>query len=179
MKIFLSKFNFLIPLLFFVLLLLFLWRGLYLDPHRLPSTLINKPAPTFSLSTLENPNLFLTKQNFYGHVSLLHVWATWCLTCQTEHPFLMDIARTQAIPIYAIDYKDDAVTAKKWLQDHGNPYRLIGVDVDGKAGINWGVYGTPETFVIDKNGVIRYKVIGALTPAIWQNDVLPVIKKLL
>jgi cytochrome c biogenesis protein CcmG, thiol:disulfide interchange protein DsbE len=172
------RFNILIPLLIFIVLFLFLWRGLYLDPRHLPSTFINKPAPNFSLPELNNSQQSFTKQNLLGHVSLLHVWASWCATCQEEQPFLMDLARIQSVPIYAIDYKDEQNAARQWLYERGNPYRLVGFDMDGKVGINWGVYGTPETFVIDKNGVIRYKVIGALTPNIWQNEVAPLINKL-
>jgi cytochrome c biogenesis protein CcmG/thiol:disulfide interchange protein DsbE len=170
--------RYLIPVAIFLILFLFFWRGLHLDPRQLPSTLINKPTPNFSLPELSNPQKTFSKQDLLGHVSLVHVWATWCETCQEEQPFLMDLARTQHIPIYAIDYKDDLNTAKKWLQERGNPYQLVGFDVDGKTGINFGVYGTPETFIIDKNGIIRYKVIGALTPDIWQNTVVPIIKKL-
>lgn len=167
-----------LPLITFLILIAFLWRGLYLDPRKLPSALINKPAPAFALPTLINPKIIFTKNDLLGHWSLLHVWATWCLTCQEEQPFLMDLARDRSIPIYAIDYKDDANTAKQWLHDHGNPYQLIGFDVHGDTGINWGVYGTPETFLIDKNGEIRYKVTGALTPEIWQTKILPMIKNL-
>lgn len=178
MKIITANLRYITPLLFFILLFLFFWSGLHNDPRKLPSTLINQAAPSFNLPTLYNSKIIFSKKDLLGHVSLLHVWATWCLTCQAEQPFLMDLARTQPIPIYSFDYKDDAVTAKKWLRDHGNPYQKIGFDADGSTSINWGVYGTPETFILDKNAVIRYKVIGELTPDVWQNTVLPLIKKI-
>jgi cytochrome c biogenesis protein CcmG/thiol:disulfide interchange protein DsbE len=171
--------RFLIPFAIFLLLILFLWRGLQLDPRLLPSPLLNKPAPDFQLPDLENPKLYLSKKNLLGHVSLVNVWASWCETCQQEQAFLMTLALAHQIPIYAIDYKDNAVTAKQWLKHYGDPYRRIGFDADGKVGIDWGVYGTPETFVIDKTGVIRYKVVGALTPQIWRKEVLPLIAKLI
>lgn len=167
-----------IPLFIFTALLLFFWRGLHLDPHQLPSALLNQPAPTFDLVTLENPQQHLTQKTFLGQVSLLHVWATWCETCQQEHPLLMDLARQQTIPIYAFDYKDNTAAAKKWLSQYGNPYRAIGFDHNGNVSIDWGVYGTPETFVIDRQGVIRYKVIGPLTRAVWQQSIAPLLKQL-
>lgn len=168
----------LIPLIIFLILILFLWRGLQLDPRQLNSALLNKPVPTFSIATLENPQQQMTSKVFLGHVSLLHVWATWCITCQAEHPELMDLSRTTDIPIYGLNYKDDRATAIKWLKEHGNPYRMIGFDGEGKVAIDLGVYGTPETYVIDSKGVIRYKLIGTLTPQVWQQKILPLIDKL-
>ncbi len=173
-----SRLQFLAPLVIFIVLAVFLWRGLSLDPRQLPSPLINKPVPTFKLITLEDAQQNFSNKNLLGHVSLVNVWATWCITCQVEHPILMDIAHASPIPIYAIDYKDDRATALKWLQSHGNPYKMVGFDGDGKVSINWGVYGTPETFVVDKKGIIRYKLIGVLTPEVWQHEILPLIDKL-
>ncbi|MDF2868275.1 MAG: thiol:disulfide interchange protein, partial [Gammaproteobacteria bacterium] len=155
-----------------------LWRGLQLDPHKIPSTLINKPVPKFNLPDLMNSGNRLTERQFLGQVSLVNVWATWCTACQQEHPILLDIARTHKVKLYAIDYKDDLQTAKNWLAQYGNPFLAIGFDATGQAAIDWGVYGTPETFLIDRQGIIRYKHIGPLTKQIWQNTLLPLIDKL-
>jgi cytochrome c biogenesis protein CcmG/thiol:disulfide interchange protein DsbE len=170
--------RYLIPLAVFIILVILLWRGLTLDPRQVPSALLNKPAPEFDLANLTAPPERFTNQALLGHVSLLNVWATWCVTCRAEHPFLMDLARTKSIVIYGLDYKDNKATAKQWLAKYGNPYQLIGADQLGKVAINWGVYGTPETFIIDGRGIIRYKIIGALTPVIWQEQVAPLIHKL-
>jgi cytochrome c biogenesis protein CcmG/thiol:disulfide interchange protein DsbE len=167
-----------IPFIFCLILFLFLWRGLQIDPRLLPSALINQPAPAFKLPTLENPQHYLTQKDLSGHITLLNIWASWCGACQIEHPFLMELARSQGIPIYAIDYKDQPADARQWLQKYGNPYRSIGVDAAGQTAINWGVYGTPETFVIDAQGIIRYKVIGALTPDVWHSEIAPLLLKL-
>ncbi len=170
--------RYLIPLLVFIILAFFLWRGLTLNPRELPSALLNKSAPVFELPDLMQPQQILTHQIFLGHVSLLNVWSTWCVTCHAEHAFLMELAHTQAVTIYGLDYKDDSAAARQWLAQYGNPYKAIAVDKAGQAAINWGVYGTPETFIIDKKGIIRYKVIGALTPTIWQNQLAPLIQQL-
>lgn len=167
--------RFLLPLLIFAVILLFFMRGLHLDPRHLPSALLNKPLPRLDLPSLENPAIRLDNKKFLGHISLLHVWATWCVTCQDEQPYLMGLARVNHIRMYAIDYKDDSNAARQWLQQFGNPYQLVGIDANGKAGIDLGVYGTPETFVINRHGIIRYKIIGALTPEIWRDEVAPLI----
>lgn len=167
-----------LPLTVFLLLAVFLWRGLQLDPHKIPSTLLNKPVPTFELPDIMVPGQRFTQQQLLGQVSLVNVWATWCTACQQEHPILLDIARDSKVRLYAIDYKDDLATAKSWLAQYGNPFLAIGFDAMGKTAIDWGVYGTPETFLIDSQGVIRYKHIGPLTKQVWQDILLPIINKL-
>lgn len=166
------------PLIVFILLGVFLWRGLSLHPHRIPSALINKPAPVFTLSDVENTANTFSNKDLIGHVSLVNVWASWCISCRVEHPVLVDIARTSHVPIYGIDYKDSRVNARHWLKTYGNPYTKIGFDPHGNVAINWGVYGTPETFVIDKHGIIRDKFIGPITPNDWKEKLLPEVEKL-
>jgi cytochrome c biogenesis protein CcmG/thiol:disulfide interchange protein DsbE len=161
-----------------MILVVFLWQGLSLDPHKLPSALLNKSVPQFKLSTIQGTDQQFTDQNLRGKISLLNVWASWCMSCRDEHSVLMDIARDYQIPIYGVDYKDQRSAAIEWLQQFGDPYKLVGFDGDGSVAIDWGVYGTPETFVIDKAGVIRYKFIGPLTEEAWQEEILPVVKRL-
>jgi cytochrome c biogenesis protein CcmG, thiol:disulfide interchange protein DsbE len=166
------------PLAFFLLLMFFLWRGLQRDPHLLPTALLNKPTPEFRITTLQSKDEHFASYELQGKVSLLNVWATWCGYCRREHPVLMDIANKQDIPIYSLDYKDDRQQALKWLEQNGNPYKKTGFDIDGDVAIDFGVYGTPETFIIDKHGVIRYKSVGALTTELWQDKLLPLVKGL-
>lgn len=175
---FLKLWRYFIPLGLFAIIFIFLWRGLSIDPHTIPSPLINQPIPAFSLVDVSDQKQVFTADDLHGHVSLLNVWATWCLTCRAEQPLLMDLARSNTVAIYGIDYKDDLTQAKQWLAQYGNPYRMLGFDADGKASINLGVYGTPETFVIDRNGVLRYKLIGQLTPTIWQKQIMPMVNRL-
>lgn len=167
----------LIPLLLFLSLGIFLWRGLNLNPRLLPSALLNKPVPHFILPNLLQPHEAFTDQHLQQGLVLLNVWATWCVNCQLEHPVLVDIANNQHIPIYGLDYKDSSADASRWLAQYGNPYRAIGVDTNGNTAINLGVYGTPETFIID-NGIIRYKFVGPITKEVWQNTLSPEIKAL-
>lgn len=172
------KFRTLLPFILFIFIGLILWRGLSLHPERVPSPLINKPAPVFSLPVLSFENKIATQKDFAGHVTLLNVWATWCFACADEHAFLLKLARDHAILIYGFDYKDDSAKARKWLRDKGDPYKTVAVDKSGTAAINWGVYGTPETFVIDKKGIIRYKFVGPLTQAAWDETIHPLVEKL-
>lgn len=167
-----------LPLIIFAALAFFLWRGLSLNPRHLPSALINKPAPQFQLATVETPGATFSKKDLLGQVSLVNVWATWCVACREDHPVLMDIAAHSDVPIYGLDYKDDQKKAQQWLKVFGNPYQKIGFDASGNTAINWGVYGTPETFLVDKHGVIRYKQIGPMTHQVWQEKFLPLIKQL-
>ncbi|HHO69558.1 MAG TPA: DsbE family thiol:disulfide interchange protein, partial [Gammaproteobacteria bacterium] len=141
--------RYLTPLLLFLALAGLLYKGLSLDPHRVPSPLIGKPAPAFSLPRLQQPDAVLSSDDLKGKVSLLNVWATWCVACRAEHPLLVQLAR-QGVPIYGLNYKDKRPDAQRWLQRYGNPYLANAFDADGRVGIDWGVYGTPETFVIDK-----------------------------
>jgi cytochrome c biogenesis protein CcmG/thiol:disulfide interchange protein DsbE len=170
--------QFLIPLAIFAVLAGFLYRGLYLDPREVPSPLINKPAPEFALTQLDKPDLTLRRADMLGKVWMLNVWASWCEACRDEHPHLVEFAKLKALPIYGLDYKDQREPARQWLADRGNPYDASLFDADGRVGIDFGVYGVPETFIIDKQGVIRFKQIGALTPAVLQDKVLPLLRKL-
>ncbi len=169
--------RYLTPLLLFLALAGLLYKGLSLDPHRVPSPLIGKPAPAFSLPRLQQPDAVLSSDDLKGKVSLLNVWATWCVACRAEHPLLVQLAR-QGVPIYGLNYKDKRPDAQRWLQRYGNPYLANAFDADGRVGIDWGVYGTPETFVIDKRGVIRFKQIGPLTREVIDRTLLPLLKRL-
>ena len=166
------------PLVIAIGLGFFLWKGLSINPKELPSALIGKPVPQFELPWLEKPGQALTQEALKGRVSLLNVWATWCPSCRTEHPFLMELAHRRNIPIYGVDYKDEAEAAKRWLSELGNPYVANIIDEEGSLGFDLGVYGAPETYIIDKKGIIRYRFAGPLTDAIWQRDLLPVFQQL-
>lgn len=168
----------LLPLLIFIALAIALYFGLRRDPHKIPSPFINKPIPAFTAPSLKDAKVTLSDKDLTGHVALLNVFATWCLTCQAEHPILMDIARSGIVKVYGIDYKDKRAKALKWLKHDGDPYQKVFFDPTGKIGINLGVYGTPETFLIDKHGRIRYKWIGAISPRVWQDKLKPRILKL-
>ncbi|MFQ5487314.1 MAG: DsbE family thiol:disulfide interchange protein [Gammaproteobacteria bacterium] len=170
--------RFLIPLLVFGVLLVFLGRGLFLNPREVPSPLIDKPAPVFSLSQLHNPEAQFSSRQMLGKVWLLNVWASWCVSCRQEHPLLIELSRRHIVPIYGLNYKDQREDAIRWLRDLGNPYTLSVSDKEGRVGMDYGVYGVPETYVIDKQGVIRYKQIGPVTPAALQNKILPLVKEL-
>lgn len=167
-----------LPLFFFVLIIILLWRGLSLHPSQVPSPLINKPAPTFQLPELFNAKQTISDKNFLGHVTLLNVWATWCYECAAEHDFLVQLAHDDHVIFYGLNYKDDATKAQDFLKKYGNPYQRIAIDQAGVVAIDWGVYGAPETFIIDKKGIIRYKEIGPLTQDVWDRDLKPLIKKL-
>jgi cytochrome c biogenesis protein CcmG/thiol:disulfide interchange protein DsbE len=155
--------KFFVPLIIFGVMVAFLWRGLSLNPREVPSPFINKPAPSFKLSQLHDFQASFTPEEMKGKVWLLNVWASWCVACRAEHPLLMEMARRAEVPLYGLNYKDAPKDAKQWLQQHGNPYKLSVVDFDGRVGIDYGVYGVPETFVIDKQGIIRHKVIGPVS----------------
>jgi len=170
--------KFLIPIGLFAVLGVLLAYGLRLDPRRIPSPLIGKPLPQFDLPTLENPTKTLTNADLRGRVVLINVWASWCVACKEEHPLLVDLAHTKVVPIIGLSYKDKPADALEELKVLGNPYDTIMVDADGRTGIDWGVYGVPETFVVDKDGIIRYKQIGPITPQVWQQTLLPMIHKL-
>ena len=169
--------RYLTPLVLFLALAALLYRGLALNPREVPSPLIGKPAPEFTLPELKDTSRQLSHTDFQGKVSLLNVWATWCVSCRAEHPLLMQLAR-QGVTIYGLDYKDNREDAKRWLQRFGDPYVANAFDADGRVGIDWGVYGTPETFVIDQHGIIRHKHIGPLTEEAIQREILPLIQKL-
>jgi len=170
--------RFLIPLAIFFVLVGFLARGLNLDPREVPSPLIDKPAPAFELTQLDKPEQTIRRADMLGKVWMLNVWASWCEACRDEHPYLVEFAKLKALPIYGLDYKDQREPAQQWLAERGNPYDASLFDGNGRVGIDFGVYGVPETFVIDKQGVIRFKQIGALTPEVLADKVLPLLRKL-
>ena len=167
-----------IPLVVFALLVGFFAIGLTRDPREVPSPLIDKPAPRFELTELVAPERSFTPESMRGKVWLLNVWASWCVSCRVEHPVLVDMSKRQLVPIVGLDYKDQRADGMKWLTTHGDPYLLSAFDEDGKVGIDYGVYGVPETFVIDKQGVIRYKQIGPITPEALEKKILPLVKRL-
>jgi cytochrome c biogenesis protein CcmG/thiol:disulfide interchange protein DsbE len=168
----------LIPLAVFVVMAAFLAVGLKLDPREVPSPLIDKPAPAFTLPRLDSPDKTLSPADLKGQVWLFNVWASWCVSCRQEHPLLVELSRTGEVPIYGLDYKDDIGAAHDWLDRMGNPYLASVVDADGRVGIDYGVYGVPETYLIDKEGTIRYKQIGPLTPAVIEKKILPMVREL-
>ncbi len=170
--------RFLIPLAAFAVLTGFLMKGLWMDPHTVPSPLIGKPAPAFRLTQVADPARIVSRDEMLGKVWLLNVWASWCVSCRDEHPVLVDFSKTGIVPIYGLDYKDTRVEALKWLDQFGNPYDVSLFDPDGRVGIDYGVYGVPETYVIDKTGTIRYKQIGPITPEILHEKIVPLVRKL-
>lgn len=171
--------RFLIPLGIFVLLVILLAFGLTQDPKKVPSPLIDKPAPAFTLPRLSNLSETFSPADMAGKVWVLNVWASWCVSCRAEHEIIKQLAATQLVDIVGLDYKDEVVDAKRWLQQLGNPYTLSVVDLEGRAGIDWGVYGVPETFIVGKDGLIKYKHIGPVTAQSLQDEIIPRIKALL
>ena len=162
----------------FAALLALLFAGLGLNPREVPSPLIGKPAPAFELPLLRQPDKMFTTREQLGKVWLLNVWASWCASCRDEHPVLLEYSKNAGAPLYGLDYKDKREDAIAWLARFGDPYRLSVVDADGRIGIDYGVYGVPETYVIDKRGVIRYKRIGAVTPEIMAQMIVPLVNEL-
>lgn len=170
--------RYLIPLGIFVVLAAFLGVGLKLDPREVPSPLVGKPAPAFTLPTLADPSASFSAEQMKGQVWVLNVWASWCVPCLAEHPYVTQLARLPGITVVGLNYKDKPEDAKRWLARHGDPYRAIAADADGRVGIDYGVYGVPETFVIDRQGVIRHKHIGPITPEALRDEILPVLRRL-
>jgi cytochrome c biogenesis protein CcmG/thiol:disulfide interchange protein DsbE len=170
--------RFLVPLLVFAVMVAFLARGLWLDPKEVPSPLIGKPAPAFRLTEVAAPERTVSRQDLLGKVYLLNVFASWCVSCREEHPLLVEFAKSGIVPIYGLDYKDTREEALKWLGQFGNPYQASLFDGDGRVGIDYGVYGVPETYVIDKSGTIRYKQIGPITPEVLHDKIIPLCQKL-
>ncbi len=170
--------RFLLPLGIFVVLVVFLAIGLNRDPREVPSPLVGKPAPAFELPQLHQPEAKFAPKEMQGKVWLLNVWASWCVSCRQEHPILVDLAKAGIVPIYGLNYKDPRDDALKWLKQFGDPYVLSIADVEGRVGIDYGVYGVPETYVIDKAGVIRYKQIGPVTQDALEKTILPLVKEL-
>ncbi len=170
--------RFLLPLAIFVVMVGFLAVGLTLNPREVPSPLVGKPAPAFSLPQLHESDQVFSPKDLTGKVWLLNFWASWCNGCKDEHPVLMQLAKSGDVPIYGVDYKDTRPEALAWLARWGNPYQLVAVDEAGRAGINYGVYGVPETYVIDKAGKIRYKQIGPVDQDVLEQKILPLVREL-
>ncbi len=170
---------YLLPLVGFVALAAYFFYGLSsgYNPELLPSALIDKPAPQFQLAGL-NGAMPLTNQDFTGQVVFVNFFASWCAPCREESPILMDLARRNVIQLYGIAYKDKPADATKYLKEYGDPYRHVGVDETGRTAINFGVYGVPETYAIDRNGHIRWRFVGPLTPQAVQSQLMPLLKKL-
>jgi cytochrome c biogenesis protein CcmG/thiol:disulfide interchange protein DsbE len=170
--------RYLIPLAIFLVMVGFLAVGLGLNPREVPSPLIDKPAPAFALPRLDQPALQVSADDMKGQVWVLNVFASWCVPCLAEHPLVTEMARGGQFRVVGLNYKDSAADANTWLTRHGNPYSLVLADRDGRVGIDYGVYGVPETFIIDKAGVIRHKQIGPITPEALRDKILPLLKKL-
>ncbi len=170
------RLRFLLPLAVFLVLVGFFGRGLFLNPREVPSPLIGKPAPAFTLPLLDDPARSFSQADTLGGVWLLNVWASWCAACRDEHPLFVEVARR--VPVYGLNYKDQREDALRWLKQFGDPYVLSVADTEGRIGIDYGVYGVPETYVIDKAGIIRHKQIGPVTPHTLQNKIMPLVKEL-
>ena len=165
-----------LPIAVFSVLAGFLYVGLYKDPSLVPSPLIGKPIPTFQLSTLKDANTNITQEHFKGEIALINVWGTWCIACKQEHAALVYIADEKNVPIYGLNYKDDRELAKQWLLDYGDPYVMSAFDASGRIAIDFGVYGAPETFLIDDKGIIRHKLVGIMTADVWKQQFVPKIQ---
>ena len=172
------KARFLVPLALFFVLAAFLAVGLKRDPREVPSPLIDKPAPAFTIPQLAAPAKAFSPADMKGRVWLLNVWASWCVACRVEHPVLVELSRSGVVPIVGLDYKDRPADAQGWLARFGNPYALSALDADGRVGIDYGVYGVPETYVIDKTGIVRFKQIGPVTTEVLNTRLLPLIREL-
>ncbi len=169
--------RYLIPLAVFVVLVGFLAVGLRLNPREVPSPLVGKPAPAFELARLGAPEQRVAHTDLRGRPWVLNVWASWCLPCLAEHPLVGELARS-GVTVVGLNYKDKTEDATRWLARHGDPYALVLVDGDGAVGIDWGVYGVPETFIVDKDGIIRHKHIGPITREALRDDILPLLRRL-
>jgi cytochrome c biogenesis protein CcmG/thiol:disulfide interchange protein DsbE len=165
-----------LPLFLFALLAILLFRGLFLDPSEMPSALIDRPLPAFRLPALGEDRL-LSRADVTGEVALLNVWATWCVSCRVEHPYLKQLADA-GIPIYGLNYKDSDVAAQQWLADLGNPYLLNIADREGTLGVDLGVYGAPETYLLDGSGVVRYRHVGVVDETVWRTVLEPLYLEL-
>jgi cytochrome c biogenesis protein CcmG, thiol:disulfide interchange protein DsbE len=170
--------RYLIPLGLLLVLVVFLAIGLGLDPHEVPSPLINKAAPSFRLPQLKDPSKTFSAEDMRGKVWILNVWASWCVSCRDEHPLLIEYAKSGVVPIYGLNWKDKREDALAWLGELGDPYVVSAADLDGRVAIDYGVYGAPETYVIDQNGTIRFKQIGPVTPDVWTGKIMPMVQTL-
>lgn len=170
--------RFLIPLALFAALAWFLYAGLSLNPREVPSPLIGKPAPAFALPRLDDPAQTIKREDLMGKVWVMNVWASWCAPCREEHPLVVAFAKQRKVPVIGLNYKDRPGDARNWLERLGNPYAATLIDFDGKVGIDFGVYGVPETFVIDAQGVVRFKHVGVLTRQVISQKIEPLLKEL-
>ncbi|PLP96879.1 DsbE family thiol:disulfide interchange protein [Cupriavidus pauculus] len=172
--------RFILPLAIFLAIVVALGAGLRHDPRELPSALVGRPAPAFALPVLDAPGSTQTLRvsDLRGKVWILNVWASWCAACRTEHPVLVDFAARSPVPVYGLNYKDTMLAAQAWLRQMGNPYVLSGVDADGRVGIDFGVYGVPETYIIDAHGVVRYRQVGPVTPDVLERQIKPLLRQL-
>jgi cytochrome c biogenesis protein CcmG/thiol:disulfide interchange protein DsbE len=170
--------KFLLPLGIFIVLVALLAVGLTLNPREVPSPLVGKPAPDFSVPQLHAADKTFSPKEMQGKVWLLNVWASWCVSCREEHPLLVEFGKTGTVPIVGLNYKDKREDGQRWLARFGDPYLLSAFDADGRVGINYGVYGVPETYLIDKAGVIRYKQIGPITPEVLKTKIIPLAQEL-
>lgn len=167
-----------LPLIVFLVLVAFFAKGLFLNPREVPSPFIGKPAPAFSLPLVDRPQASFSPEALKGQVWLLNVWAPWCVSCRQEHAFLMQLAEARVLPIVGLNWKDKEREAAELLARTGNPYAAVPDDLDGRVGIDYGVTGTPETFLIDRDGVVRLKHIGPIDATIWRDKFLPKLKEL-
>jgi cytochrome c biogenesis protein CcmG/thiol:disulfide interchange protein DsbE len=170
--------RYLVPLGLFAVLVVFLAIGLGLNPREVPSPLIDKPAPEFTLPSVKNPGRTVSLSDLKKDVTVFNVWASWCVSCRQEHPLLVALARRGGVNIYGLNYKDTREAALGWLAQLGDPYIDSAFDEQGRVGIDWGVYGVPETFVVDRQGVIRFKHAGPITEELWQTRILPLLEQL-
>jgi cytochrome c biogenesis protein CcmG/thiol:disulfide interchange protein DsbE len=168
--------RFAIPIVVFLLLVVVFSFGLFNDPRELPSPFLGEQAPAFEVESLTEPGRMVGSADYAGKMALVNVWATWCGGCRQEHPFLMQLAGSGAIPIYGINWRDNREEALGWLRQLGDPYEFSAFDADGRVGIDWGVYGAPETFLISPEGIVLHKHLGPLTASVWQQDFVPLIE---
>jgi cytochrome c biogenesis protein CcmG, thiol:disulfide interchange protein DsbE len=165
--------KYLLPALAFFVLAAFFYRGLFLDPRTVPSPLIGKPAPAFELEDLRLPEQTFAMSDMLGQPAVLNVWATWCAGCRQEHPFLMQLARSGEVALYGMNYRDERSKALDWLRRLGDPYLRVAYDPEGNGSLDWGVYGSPETFLLDPSGTVVYKHLGPLGPSVWEQKFRP------
>ena len=171
--------RYILPLIVVVIFIPILYLGLNNDPRHLPSQFIDKPAPVFDLPTLKDPSSRLTNENLKGQVSIVNIWATWCAGCRAEHQFLVQLAKSGSTPIYGINWRDKKKDATQWLKELGDPYVASGFDTDGRIGIEWGVYGAPETFLVNAEGTVIYRFTGPLSWPLWQQEFEPRIAEIM
>lgn len=169
--------RFALPLIAFLVLIGLFVVGLQLDPSRIPSPLLEQPAPVYSLPSLRDPEVMVGSADYANRLALVNVWATWCPGCRQEHGFLLQLAEEGVVPIFGLNWRDNRADALRWLDALGDPYVASAYDEDGGVGIDWGVYGAPETFLVDRDGIVIHKQVGPLTREIWEQDFLPLIEQ--